>query len=40
MNRLKGDAETTTKACSDCTSEIPLGARRCPMCTAPQIEAG
>ncbi len=39
MNRLKGDAETTTKACSDCTSEIPLGARRCPMCTAPQMEA-
>ncbi len=39
MNRLQGDAETTTKACTECTSEIPLGARRCPMCTAPQIEA-
>jgi len=36
MNRMKGPAETTTKACSECTSEIPLGARRCPMCTAPQ----
>ena len=39
MNRLKGPAEITTKACSECTSEIPLAARRCPMCTAPQTVA-
>ena len=36
MNRLKGPAATETKACSECTSEIPLGARRCPFCTQPQ----
>ena len=39
MNRLQGAGETTTKACTECTSEIPLGARRCPMCTAPQSTA-
>ena len=39
MNRMNGPAETTTKACSECTSEIPLGARRCPMCTTPQAAA-
>ncbi|MDQ3688772.1 MAG: large conductance mechanosensitive channel protein MscL [Chloroflexota bacterium] len=26
----------TTKTCTECASEIPLAARRCPMCTAPQ----
>ena len=36
MNRLKGPAAVETKACTECTSEIPLGAKRCPMCTAPQ----
>ena len=36
LNRAKGPAAVQTKACTDCTSEIPLGARRCPMCTAPQ----
>ena len=36
MNRLQRPGETTTKACNECTSEIPLAARRCPMCTAPQ----
>lgn len=36
MNRAKGPAAVETKACTECTSEIPLGARRCPMCTAPQ----
>ena len=39
MNRLKGPA-ADTKACTECTSEIPLGAKRCPMCTAPQAAAG
>jgi large conductance mechanosensitive channel len=36
MNRLKGPAAVETKACTECTSEIPLAARRCPMCTQPQ----
>jgi large conductance mechanosensitive channel len=26
----------TTKACTECASEIPIAARRCPMCTQPQ----
>ena len=36
MERVKGPGEVTTKECTECTSEIPLAARRCPMCTAPQ----
>jgi large conductance mechanosensitive channel len=36
MNRMKGPGEVATKACTECTSEIPLAAKRCPMCTAPQ----
>jgi large conductance mechanosensitive channel len=36
MERTKGPAAVTTKTCTECTSEIPLGAKRCPMCTAPQ----
>ena len=39
MNRLKGPAAVETKACTECTSEIPLAARRCPMCTQPQHTA-
>ena len=39
MNRLKGPAAIETKACTECTSEIPLSARRCPMCTQPQHTA-
>jgi large conductance mechanosensitive channel len=26
----------TTKTCTECASEIPFAARRCPMCTQPQ----
>ena len=29
-------AATTTKTCTECASEIPLAARRCPNCTQPQ----
>ena len=35
--RQRGAGETaTTKTCTECASEIPLVARRCPMCTQPQ----
>ena len=35
-SRMRGPAAVETKACTECTSEIPLGAKRCPMCTATQ----
>lgn len=35
--RQRGTEETPTrKACTECMSEIPAAARRCPMCTQPQ----
>ena len=35
--RQRGAEETpTTKTCTECASEIPFAARRCPMCTEPQ----
>jgi large conductance mechanosensitive channel len=35
MNRINPPAApAATKACPECTSEIPEGAKRCPMCTA------
>jgi large conductance mechanosensitive channel len=37
MNRMKKPepvAAATTKKCSECTLEIPLGAKRCPNCTS------
>jgi large conductance mechanosensitive channel len=38
--RQRGTDETpTTKTCTECASEIPLVARRCPMCTQPQLAA-
>jgi large conductance mechanosensitive channel len=40
MNRLKDSAAVDIKACTECTSDIPLGAKRCPMCTAPQAATG
>jgi large conductance mechanosensitive channel len=41
MNRLtaqrRGPEQPTTRKCSECLSEIPLGARRCSHCTSPQV---
>ncbi len=38
--RQRGADETpTTKTCTECASEIPFVARRCPMCTQPQLPA-
>jgi large conductance mechanosensitive channel len=34
LNRLKGPEEVSTRDCPECTSEIPLAAKRCPQCTA------
>jgi large conductance mechanosensitive channel len=35
--RQRGVTETpTTKTCTECATEIPLTARRCPNCTQPQ----
>jgi large conductance mechanosensitive channel len=40
MERLKGPVAATTKTCTECASEIPLAARRCPMCGQPQPVTG
>jgi len=32
--RRPGEDDPEVKACPECTSEIPVGARRCPLCTA------
>jgi len=38
--RQRGADETaTTKTCTECASEIPFVARRCPMCAQPQLAA-
>jgi large conductance mechanosensitive channel len=37
VNRLmerRAQADPETKECPECTSAIPIGARRCPLCTA------
>ncbi|HJP70249.1 MAG TPA: MscL family protein, partial [Candidatus Limnocylindria bacterium] len=40
QRRQRGAEETpTTKTCTECASEIPFAARRCPMCTQPQLSA-
>ena len=35
LARLKKPAAVTTKACSECLSDIPLSARRCKFCAQP-----
>jgi len=38
--RQRGQDETpNSKTCTECASEIPAVARRCPMCTQPQLPA-
>jgi large conductance mechanosensitive channel len=34
--RKEPPADPTTKKCTECMSEIPIGARRCAFCTQPQ----
>ncbi len=35
--RSRGEAvDPTTKVCTECATEIPLAAKRCPHCTQPQ----
>ncbi len=40
MNRIEArrtaTEEATTKTCTECASEIPLAAKRCPNCAQPQ----
>lgn len=35
-SRKEPPADPTTKKCTECLSEIPLGAKRCAFCTSPQ----
>ena len=35
-SRKEPPADPTTKKCTECMSEIPIGARRCAFCTSPQ----
>ncbi len=35
-SRKEPPADPTTTKCTECLSEIPIGARRCAFCTAPQ----
>lgn len=42
VNRLmarRAQEDPETKECSECTSAIPIRARRCPMCTADLVPA-
>ena len=35
----RNQEDPTTKPCPECTSAVPLGARRCPLCTSQIAEA-
>ena len=35
-SRKEPPADPTTKKCTECLSDIPIGARRCAFCTSPQ----
>src|SRR6202162_6131246 len=35
-SRKEPPADPTTKKCTECESEIPIGGRRCAFCTSPQ----
>jgi len=35
-SRKEPPADPTTKKCTECLSEIPIGARRCAFCASPQ----
>ena len=35
-SRKEPPADPTTKKCTECLSEIPVGAKRCAFCTSPQ----
>ena len=35
-SRKEPPADPTTKKCTECESEIPIGAKRCAFCTQPQ----
>jgi large conductance mechanosensitive channel len=35
--RKEPPADPTTKKCTECLSEIPIGAKRCAFCTQPQV---
>ena len=38
-SRKEPPADPTTKKCTECESEIPMGARRCAFCASPQAVA-
>jgi large conductance mechanosensitive channel len=37
-SRKEPPADPTTKKCTECLSEIPIGAKRCAFCGQPQLE--
>ncbi|MFL5823415.1 MAG: large conductance mechanosensitive channel protein MscL [Solirubrobacteraceae bacterium] len=37
LMKRRAEEDPTTKECPECTSPIPVRARRCPQCTAPLV---